>query len=115
MIKEVIATLLAALMALSFVLGISPSDEAPSDSTVATVATAAPDGTTAPPEDESKPAETTAAETTSPAPALPLPKYPNGAENITLFINGRQAPDGFAAEDRVVAGDILISSIKANM
>jgi len=26
-----------------------------------------------------------------------------------------QVADGFAAEDRVVAGDILISTIKANM
>ena len=97
MIKEVISTLLAALMALSFVLGISPSDDPPSDSTVVTVATAAPDGTSAPPEDESKPADTTT-ETTVPEPALPLPKYPSGAKKITLYLNGRQAPDGFAAE-----------------
>lgn len=97
MIKEVIATLFAALMALSFVLGISPSKEG----TPPAVQTesAAPSGTTAPPENESKPADTTRApETAAPAPALPLPKYPSGAENITLFINGRQAPDGFAAE-----------------
>ncbi len=96
MIKEVIATLLAALMALSFVLGISPSKEG-TPTTSVQPESAAPSDTSAPPEDESKPADTSA-EATSPAPALPLPKYPSGAENITLFINGRQAPDGFAAE-----------------
>ena len=32
----------------------------------------------------------------------------------TSFINGI-LQDGFAAEDRVVAGDILISAIKARM
>lgn len=96
MIKEVIATLFAALMALSFVLGISPSAAPPA---TAQTETAAPDGTSAPPENESKPVDTTRApETAALAPALPLPKYPSGAENITLFINGRQAPDGFAAE-----------------
>jgi N-acetylmuramoyl-L-alanine amidase len=105
MIKEVIATLLAALMALSFVLGISPSKEGPPPTSVQTES-AAPSDTSAPPENESKPADTSA-EATSPAPALPLPKYPSGAENITLFINGRQAPDGFAAEvDGVVYAPI---------
>lgn len=107
MIKEVIATLLAALMALSFVLGISPSKEGTPHATVQTETTA-PDGTTAPPENESKPADTTRTpETAAPEPSLPLPKYPSGAENITLFINGRQAPDGFAAEvDGVVYAPI---------
>jgi N-acetylmuramoyl-L-alanine amidase len=93
-------------MALSFVLGISPSKEGTPPA--AQTETAAPDGTTAPPESESKPADTTRApETAAPEPALPLPKYPSGAENITLFINGRQAPDGFAAEvDGVVYAPI---------
>jgi N-acetylmuramoyl-L-alanine amidase len=92
-------------MALSFVLGISPSKEGPPPTSVQTES-AAPSDTSAPPENESKPADTSA-EATSPAPALPLPKYPSGAENITLFINGRQAPDGFAAEvDGVVYAPI---------
>jgi N-acetylmuramoyl-L-alanine amidase len=101
MIKEIVATLLAALAALSFVLGITPNEANGTDNTAHIQAGALPNTSFSPQEDESSAPspDSSDAETSSPPVSLniPLPEYPSGAKHIPLYINGRQAPDGFAA------------------
>ncbi len=100
MIREVLSAIIAALMAMSFVIGIRPEDTGIADGYAAIETTPAAEDTTATVQESETDAQSTAPtpETTAGATdTVPIPKYPASAQTIRLYINGRQAPEGFAA------------------
>ena len=110
--KQLLKTAFAAFLALAFVLGLISPTAKNEDSPDTTEESAFEESTAAPsPETEKseetvpKPEETEAPETTAPLPeatAAPeikeeprLPTLPDGAEGLSLYINGRAIGDGF--------------------
>ena len=97
MLREVISAIIAALMAMSFMLGIRPEDTSIEAGSSAIETTVNATDTSAP-EQESETISPVPETTVSEADKVPLPKYPDEAKSVPLYINGRQAPEGFAAD-----------------